>query len=58
LDFQVTEEREKLALVNTEVSKLTQKLSKSAEMEKKIEHLEQKLQVAYAKSEKEMIWNI
>lgn len=40
----VTEEREKLALVNTEVSKLTQKLSKSAEMEKKIEHLEQKLQ--------------
>jgi hypothetical protein len=34
--FQVEEEREKLNLVNTELNKLTQNLSKSAEMEKKV----------------------
>uniref|UniRef100_A0ACD5UTP7 Uncharacterized protein n=1 Tax=Avena sativa TaxID=4498 RepID=A0ACD5UTP7_AVESA len=40
----VEEEREKLTLVNTELNKLTQNLSKSAEMETKVPDLEQKLQ--------------
>lgn len=52
-NFQVTEEREKLALVNTELNKLTQNLSKSAEMEMKVQDLEQKLQVAYSKSDEQ-----
>jgi hypothetical protein len=51
--FQVVEEREKLALVNTELSKLTQNLSKSVEMEKKVQDLEQKLQLAYSKSDEQ-----
>jgi chromosome segregation ATPase len=47
----VAEESEKLTLVNTELNKLTQNLSKSVEMEKKVQDLEQKLQVAYSKPE-------
>ena len=49
--FQVTEERDKLAEVTTEFNKLTQKVSKSVELEKKVQDLEQKLQLAYSKSE-------
>lgn len=63
--FQVAEESKKLALVNTQLNKLTQNVSKSAEMEKKVQDLEQKLQLAYSNSDeqaskekKKMLWNI
>jgi chromosome segregation ATPase len=49
----VTEERDKLAEVTTEFNKLTQKVSKSVELEKKVQDLEQKLKVAYSKSEEQ-----
>lgn len=49
----VAEESEKLAVVNTELNKLTQNLSKTAEMEKKVKDLEQKLQLAYSKSDEQ-----
>ena len=51
--FQVTEERDKFAEVTTEFNKLTQKVSKSVELEKKVQYLEQKLQLAYSKSEEQ-----
>lgn len=51
--FQVAKESEKLALVNTELNKLTKNVSKSVEMEKKVQDLEQKLQLAYSKSEEQ-----
>jgi golgin subfamily A member 4 len=46
--------KEKLAEVTTELNKLTQKVSKSAEMEEEVQDLEQKLQLAYSKSEEQV----
>jgi golgin subfamily A member 4 len=56
--LQATEERDKLAEITTEFSKLTHKVSKSVELEKKVQDLEQKLQLAYSKSDEQVSINM
>jgi golgin subfamily A member 4 len=51
--LQVTEERDKLAEVTKELSELKQKVSESVELERKVQDLEQKLQLAYSKSDEQ-----